>query len=115
MVRAGTLTLADLDAIACYCENWFISKDALEDIQRSGATIEIPIVNKAGDVVGFKRIANPSFRVYQDCQKILQALMNQFGFTPKARMGIKVADKPKKESTIMKLLSGPSSSKKAAS
>ncbi len=101
MSDAGVLQPQDFDAIVKYTEAWWMSHDAFLEIQENGATLW---VETAG---GTKPITNPAFRQYQDCQKILKPLMEQFAFTPRARMGIKVdpADrKPKEDSPVMKLL-----------
>ena len=103
LMAANVLADHDLDAITLYVENWFLAADAYQDLKERGTTftMETP--------TGPKIISNPSFRQYQDCQKILKPLMAEFGFTPKARMSLKVEKKQEKQqSAVLALLSGPS-------
>lgn len=107
LIASGVLALHDTDAIRLYVETWFLAATAYEDVVSSGMVTVVE--TKAGAV----RVANPSFRQYQDCQKILKPLMEQFGFTPKSRMGLKVerkTDQP--QSAVLALLSGPSKTAK---
>ena len=105
MKDAGVLANMDLDAIAMYVENWFMAADAYADLRDNGMTVWVEKYNKEGNLESKRPMTNPAFRQYQDCQKILNPLMQQFGFTPKSRMAIRVnAPKPKSESPILKLL-----------
>lgn len=106
MKEAGVLASMDLDAICMYVENWFMAADAYEDLRDNGMTVWVEKYNKEGKLESKRPMTNPAFRQYQDCQKVLNPLMQQFGFTPKARMAIKLsAPKQKKESPILALLS----------
>ena len=106
MKDADVLADMDLDAIALYVENWFMAADAYADLRDNGMTVWVEQYNKEGVMTSKRPMTNPAFRQYQDCQKVLNPLMNQFGFTPKARMAIKVqGTKPKNESAILALLS----------
>ena len=107
MKEAGVLQPQDFDAIVLYVENQILAAEAWAEIRKNGMTIQVPITTRDKKVVGHKPVTNPAFKQYQDCQKILKPLMEQFAFTPRARMGIKVdpADrKPKEDSPVMKLL-----------
>lgn len=107
LIESNVLALHDTDAIQFYVETWFLAADAYEDIKEAGMTSVVE--TKRGTI----KMTNPSVRQYQDCQKILKPLMEQFGFTPKARMSLKVEKKKEKaESAVMKLLSGPSKAAK---
>ncbi len=106
MKEAGVLANMDLDAIAMYVENWFMAADAYADLRDNGMTVWVEKYNKEGNLESKRPMTNPAFRQYQDCQKILNPLMQQFGFTPKSRMAIRLnAPKPKNESPILALLS----------
>ena len=105
MKEAGVLQPMDYDAIVLYVENQIMAANAWNDIQENGITLQVPIMSKDGEVAGYKPITNPAFRQYQDCQKVIKPLMEQFAFTPRARMSIKVKDtKPKAESAILKAI-----------
>lgn len=106
MLDAGVLANMDLDAVSLYVENWFMAADAYEDLRANGMTVWVEKYNKEGKLESKRPMTNPAFRQYQDCQKILTPLMQQFGFTPKSRMSIRLdAPKTKKESPILALLS----------
>ena len=102
---AGILQPQDFDSIVTYVENQILASDAWHSLQKDGMTIFVTQMDKDGNVVSTKPITNPAFRQYQDCQKILKPLMEQFAFTPKSRMTIKVnKEKPKAESAILKAM-----------
>ncbi len=91
LFAAGIIAKQDYDAIVVYVENWLMAAEAFADIQKNGMTLW---ADSAG---GSKPFTNPAFRQYMECQKIIKPLFDQFGFTPRARMGMKV--EPKKEKT----------------
>jgi len=103
LIESNVLALHDTDAIQLYVETWFLAAAAYSDIVESGMTTIVE--TKRGTI----KMTNPSVRQYQDCQKILKPLMDTFGFTPKARMSLKVEKKSEKQqSAVLALLSGPS-------
>jgi len=103
---AGILQPQDFDSIVTYVENQILAADAWESLQKDGMTVIVTKMDKDGNIVSTRPMTNPAFRQYQDCQKILKPLMEQFAFTPKARMSIKVQrEKPKAESAILKAMS----------
>lgn len=95
----GLLTAADEDCILVYVENWIMYEDCSANVQENGTTIWVQTAK------GEKPITNPAFRHLKDCETILKQLWEQFGFTPRARMGLKV-EKPKaaEESAFEKML-----------
>lgn len=88
--KYGLLTKNDLDAVAVFVQTWEMAAESLADIQKNGMTLWI---ESAG---GSKPVTNPAFRQYMECQKLLKPLFEQFGFTPRSRMGLKV-EKPATE------------------
>lgn len=110
LIESNVLALHDTDAIQFYVETWFLAADAYQDVIESGMTMVVE--TKRGVI----KITNPSVRQYQDCQKILKPLMEQFGFTPKSRMSLRVEKKNEKpQSAVLALLSGPSRAAKTGS
>jgi P27 family predicted phage terminase small subunit len=101
LFRAGILSEQDGHAIRTYVENTILARRAWEALSRDGMVIMVE--TKQGE----KAVTNPWFRVYQDCQKILKPLMEQFGFTPRARMGLKLdAETHQKTSKVLSLVGG---------
>lgn len=82
------LTDADRDAILIYAENWVLYEDCADDVRKNGTYLWIETS------AGKKPITNPAFRHMKDCETIVKQIWDQFGFTPRARMGLKVAEKP---------------------
>lgn len=80
---ADILAKADVDAVRLYVEAVIMAKRSWKDLQTEGYVLE-----------GKK---NPAHLIYAEATKTARALFDQFGFTPRARMGMKV--EPKKEKT----------------
>jgi len=96
----GILTEADTDAIECYVKNWVISKVAWADVCENGQTIWVEQSNG-----NEKPITNPSLIQFNEAEGNMKRLYAEFGFTPRARMSIKVQrEKPKAESAILKAM-----------
>ena len=80
---ADILAKADVDAVRLYVEAVIMAKRSWKDLQQEGYVVD-----------GKK---NPAHLIYAEATKTARALFDQFGFTPRARMGMKV--EPKKEKT----------------
>ncbi len=89
---AGLLKSVDQDALATYCANFAMWRDAMRFCEQHGTTC--PTTNSAGAVVTMTR---PEFIVAQKCLDQMQKLMRSFGLTPQARAGIGATgkDEPK--------------------
>lgn len=88
LLDAEILADQDVDAIRNYVENNLTATRSYADVLANGYTIE----TEHGPRL------NPSWRVYQEARKMEKMMYDQFGFTPRARMGLKVdKDKGKKE------------------
>lgn len=82
LYRAGILTEADTDAIRLYVESTLRARKLLKEVV------------KEGDIVDGKR--NPKWLTYLECVTIQKQLFAEFGYTPRARMGLKVQPKEEK-------------------
>lgn len=80
------LAKQDSDSIRSYVESHITATRSYQEILRNGAYME----TEHGPRL------HPLWRVYQDARKMEKALYDQFAFTPRARMAIKVDkdDKP---------------------
>jgi len=95
----GVLTDADRDAIRIYSENWVLYEDCAADVQENGTYLWVETS------AGKKPMTNPAFRHMKDCESILRQIWDLFGFTPRARMGLKVEKSaPKEKSFFEKLM-----------
>lgn len=88
----------DLDVIEVYVRNWFIWVDASNEVSSAGITF----VDENGRVS-----KNPAFVVMQDAGRVITQIGALIGYSPRARMGIKVTDTTKeKAATILDFIKG---------
>jgi len=83
------LTIADRDIVQVYCENWAIYEEATRNVLENGGTLWVHTAH------GKKPITNPAFRQMKDAETTLRQIWEHFGFSPRARMGLKVTGTPK--------------------
>jgi P27 family predicted phage terminase small subunit len=79
----------DNDFLQTYVENWFLAADAMKDIQANGATLWIESAN------GSRPIRNPNHMVYMEAMKLVKAIGEKFGLSPRDRQAVKVTGTPK--------------------
>ena len=79
----GILANPDLYLIEVFVRNWFLFQDSAADVAKRGAVLEL----KRGPT------RNPSVSVMNDSGKVIAQLAALFGFSPRARMGIKTEKK----------------------
>ena len=87
IIDIGALTSVDIDAVESYVKNCIISQTAWKDICENGQLLCIETRD------GQKPITNPSLSQFNEAESNMKRLMNEFGMTPRARMGIKVTPK----------------------
>lgn len=83
----GILTEQDIDLIEQYVCNWLMWKDAAAEVAKTGITFS------DGDRI----IKNPAFSVMQETGKVVSQIGALFGFSPRARMGIKTEPPEEKD------------------
>lgn len=81
---------ADASCLATYCRTWLINRQAFAHIQQHGSTIEIP----NGTICHSKQ-----YQSWENTTKILRALLEDLGASPKSRK----FDKQKKANKTTKL------------
>ncbi|MEQ1747757.1 MAG: phage terminase small subunit P27 family, partial [Saprospiraceae bacterium] len=94
------LTVADADIGRVYCENWAIYEEAVANVFENGATLWVHTAH------GKKPMSNPSFRHMKEAEIVLRQIWAEFGFSPRARMGLKVQDKTPAKSAILEAMNG---------
>lgn len=105
-IDLGTLTDPDVYLMEVFVETWFLWKDAMSDVKKSGYT---KVVDSVG---GKKTMVNPALAIMSDSSKIVSALTDKFGFNARARMGIKTnAGETAKKKSILDLMKGGTLSK----
>jgi P27 family predicted phage terminase small subunit len=82
-----------------------VRADAL--VNAAGETIEEPILNKEGVVVGTKVKKNPAVEVANAAWRHVRGFCSDFGFSPAARTRISLEKPDTSEQDFLKLLSEP--------
>lgn len=84
----GVLAPADIHLLEVFVCNFILWQDAVKELQEKGYMVTI----EAGDFI--KEIPNPAIRIMNDSSKLVNQIADKFGFSPRARMGIKTQDAP---------------------
>lgn len=100
VLELGILTRQDEDAISSYVKNWIIAETAWKDVCENGQTLWIQTGN------GQKPITNPSLTQFHEAEMNMKRLYAEFGLTPRARMGIRVAGGKEESDPLAELLNG---------
>ena len=82
MGELGILAEQDTDAIEQYVCNWLMWEAAAAEVLKRGITF----------TDGDRIIKNPAFNVMQEAGKVVNQIGALFGFSPRARMGIKTQE-----------------------
>lgn len=81
LATAGLMTVADVDALARYCDTWTRWRQCCRVIDRGGMTYEVK--NQHGAVVQI--VARPEVGIARSLAQQLARLEQEFGMTPSAR------------------------------
>ena len=82
----GILANPDIQLLEMYVTHWFLWQDSVKDINENGLTKEFAVGEKV------TVIRNPSIQVMNESSKIVNQISDKFGFSPRARMGIKTQE-----------------------
>ena len=93
LLKLGTLTESDGDALAAYSEAKALWRKAQDSIETDGMVID--------SSQGKKK--NPAVTISNECMRTMRALMSEFGLTPSSRSAIQL-NNPSTESPLAKLL-----------
>ena len=91
------LTDPDVDLIEVYVVYWFLWLDSAGEVRKKGVTF-----SDEGRI-----IKNPAVAIMNDAAKVISQLAALFGFSPRARMGIKAEKKTdSQKASILNLIKG---------
>jgi P27 family predicted phage terminase small subunit len=91
LLKLGVLTVADGATLAAYCQSRADWLAAQAEIEQYGVTVEEPITNRAGEIVGHRRKKNPAVTVASDAKKLMRAFASDLGLSPAARTRVHAA------------------------
>lgn len=100
ILKARILHDLDTDFLQSYVENWFVASDAMKDIKENGAVMWVESDK------GSRLIKNPSHLVYMESMKLVKAIGEKFGFSPRDRQAVKVTEKAPVKSAILEAMNG---------
>lgn len=89
VLDAQILHELDNHFLQVYVENWFLAADAMKDVQAKGATLWVESAS------GSRPMRNPKHMVYMEAMKLVKAIGEKFGFSPRDRQAVKVTGTPK--------------------
>lgn len=94
LVTNGLINRANAALFGAYClafARWQHAEDGVED---NGLTIEIPLLNKKGELVGEKRVVNPLVSIAQSHRSDMFRIGIEFGLTPAAATRVTAGVQP---------------------
>lgn len=91
------LRSVDSSALASYCQSFARWQSAEEIVDAEGQTVQEPITNKAGDVVGFKTKRHPATIIAKDERAAMHRAASLFGFDPASRSRISLPEVPQQD------------------
>lgn len=90
--RQGVLKAWDCEHLGVWCDSAAQRQRATAALAASCEVVEEPIVNKAGEVVGYRLVRNPWTLVQKSATDAMQRYGARFGLTPSDRSQLKVGD-----------------------
>lgn len=104
LLNMGVLATADGAALANYCQSYARMIQAEAEIDRVGIVVEIPILNKEQDVVGYNVRPNPACRIADACKKEMRAQLAAFGLDPSSRTRLTGGNNDKAPSGLLAIV-----------
>ena len=92
--KIGLITKVDSGSFLMLCNEFGTYCEADDLIKAQGLEIETPIYSKEGQIVDYKKEANPNLKTRNDAFKNYKALCTEFGLTPASRTSLNM---PKQE------------------
>ena len=96
LLKLGVLTIVDGKGLYAYCLAYADCEAAEKQCHKAGMWTEEPIVNKDGNVVGYKNKQAPWFAIKYVALKTMKAFLIEYGLTPASRTRLKIAQAPDK-------------------
>lgn len=88
--RAGVLTQWDAQDFRDWCDAVVTGREAQSHLDEDGEVIEIPMTDRQGKLIGYKRAVSPWWKVRMEAGARQTALSARFGMTPADRTRIRV-------------------------
>lgn len=85
LLKVGLLTVVDRAVLAAYCQAHAELVWATAEVERKGRIVEVPVVNRVGDVVGEKLREHPAVRMQRDAFGRVKQFLGEFGLSPSSR------------------------------
>jgi P27 family predicted phage terminase small subunit len=85
LINNRMLTRANLRCFANYCLNVAYALHADDDVHEHGRLLNVPIMNKKGDVVDYKKISNPAISQVNIFRLAALRYAVEFGLTPSSQ------------------------------
>ena len=82
LVDNRLLTRANLGIFGAYCAAFAEWMHAADEVEKDGRWLEVPIVNKKGDIVGSRKSAHPGISQAQKARIEMRLHAQEFGMTP---------------------------------
>ena len=89
----GLITKVDSGSFLMLCNEFGTYCEADDLIKAQGLEIETAIRNKDGEIVDYKKEANPNLKTRNDAFKNYKALCVEFGLTPSSRAALNTPQK----------------------
>lgn len=90
---AGLATEGDRAALAAYCQAWARWQEAEEALAAAGSlTCEEPVLNRQGELVGYKIKTRPEVAIAQKYAHLMLAAAGRFGLDPSSRTKIRMPE-----------------------
>jgi P27 family predicted phage terminase small subunit len=82
LMRLGLLSEIDHAALTAVCVAFARWREAEAEITRLGQVISQPVLNKKGELVGYRTKANPAVAIANEANRIMRSYLVEFGATP---------------------------------
>lgn len=86
----GVLTAWDVEAFAIFCDAAARRRKAVKELKARGEVMEVPILDMAGEVAGYRLQKNPWTLVLNEADAQVQRYGARFGLTPSDRSQLKI-------------------------
>ena len=106
LAALNMLKSTDQAVLAAYCMSWARWRSAELIIEREGQTVQEPIVNKSGEIVGTKTKRHPATSIAKEERMSLLRSATLFGFDPSSRSKLIVGDQSNDKDPFAEFLNG---------
>lgn len=94
LAHLDMLRSVDSAALASYCQSYARWMTAERIVDAEGQTVNEPLVNKSGEVVGHRIKRHPATAIAKDERAAMHKAASMFGFDPSSRSRMTTGDAP---------------------